>query len=150
MKNQVEAKKEIPEKDDKHFVWRFWYINKDNPFSVIKVILICIVALALFIFVMESFVQQNSIYNQISNAEEVLDDLHSDNIQMQTTIEGKISISNIKEYAEEHLGMQKLDKSQIHYLSIQDEDEVEIEDSESNIFVRIKNWFKNAVVYLKG
>ncbi|MFR3811439.1 MAG: hypothetical protein ACLTXT_02820 [Ruminococcus callidus] len=48
-------------------------------------------------------------------------------------LEGKASISNIKDYAEQHLGLQKLDQSQIQYIDIQTEDTVEIDGEEQNI-----------------
>ena len=97
-----------------------------------------------------SYVQQNEIYNEISAATSELNILRSENVRMQTELEGKASISNIKEYAEDRLGLQQLDKSQIQYLQIQLEDEVVIEDGEQNIFVKIKRKFEDIVAYLKG
>ena len=70
--------------------------------------------------------------------------------RMQTELEGKASISNIKDYAEQHLGLQKLDQSQIQYIDIQTEDTVEIDGEEQNIFVRLKHKFEDIVAYLRG
>ena len=76
--------------------------------------------------------------------------MRSENVRMQTELEGKASISNIKDYAEQHLGLQPLNKSQIQYLQIQTQDSVVIEEGEQNIFVKIKHKFEDIVAYLRG
>ena len=67
---------------------------------------------------------------------------------MQTELEGKASIRNIKDYAENHLGLQKLDQSQIQYIEIQKEDTVEIDGEEQNIFVWLKHKCEDILAYL--
>ena len=69
---------------------------------------------------------------------------------MQTQLEGQASIRNIKEYAEDRLGLQKLDRSQIQYIQIQTEDEVVVEEPDQNIFVQIKLKFNDLIAYLRG
>ena len=96
-----------------------------------------ILALVLFSLVINSYVQLNEVYSQISAAESTLNDLQSENVRMQTQLEGQASIRNIKEYAEDRLGLQKLDRSQIQYIQIQTEDEVVVEEPDQNIFVQI-------------
>lgn len=65
-------------------------------------------------------------------------------------VEGQASIRNIKEYAEDRLGLQKLDRSQIQYIQIQTEDEVVVEEPDQNIFVQIKRKFNDLIAYLRG
>ena len=83
------------------------------------------------------------VYTEISAANTQLGELRSENVRMQTELEGKASISNIKDYAEQYLGLQQLDKSQIQYIQIQTEDEVVIDAEQQNIFVTIKHWFED-------
>jgi len=115
-----------------------------------KVFIIGALALLLFSVVINSYVQLNKAYLDISEAQTQLSKLRSENVRMQTELEGKASISNIKEYAENYLGMQQLDKSQIEYIEIQTEDSVEVVEEDQNIFIRIKNWFEDFVAYLQG
>ena len=109
-----------------------------------------ILALVLFSLVINSYVQLNEVYSQISAAESTLIDLQSENVRMQTQLEGQASIRNIKEYAEDRLGLQKLDRSQIQYIQIQTEDEVVVEEPDQNIFVQIKRKFNDLIAYLRG
>ena len=69
---------------------------------------------------------------------------------MQTEIEANMSLKNVEAYAEDVLGLKKLDKSQITYIQIQNEDVVEVTQTESNIFVSIKNKLDDIVEYLFG
>lgn len=129
------------------FVFR---IDPSKRGSAIKVFLAGVLALLLFGVVINSYVQLNEVYTDISSVNAELNILRSENVRMQTELEGKASVSNIKEYAENRLGLQKLDKSQMQYLEIQTEDEVIIEDGEQNIFVKIKHKFDEIVAYLRG
>lgn len=115
-----------------------------------KVFMIGAVALIMFGIVIYSYVQLNEVYSDISDATTELDELQSENVRMQTELEGQASLSNIKEYAEDELGLQQLDKSQIQYVEVQTEDEVEIDEEDQNIFVTIKNKFEDFIAYLQG
>lgn len=129
------------------FVFR---IDPSKRGAAMKVFIAGVMALLLFSVVINSYVQLNEVYSSISDANAELNILRSENVRMQTELEGKASISNIKDYAENHLGLQKLDKSQIQYIEIQTEDTVEIDEEEQNIFVRIKHKFEDIVAYLRG
>ena len=52
-----------------------------------------------------------------------------------------MSLRNIEEYAEE-IGLKKLDKAQIWYVDIQQEDIVKIPEKDENFFVKIKRSVK--------
>lgn len=129
------------------FVFR---IDPSKRGAALKVFVAGVLALLLFSVVINSYVQLNEVYSEISSANTDLNILRSENVRMQTELEGKASISNIKDYAEQHLGLQRLDKSQIQYIEIQTEDSVVIEEGEQNIFVQIKHKFEDIVAYLRG
>ncbi len=118
--------------------------------AALKVFIAGILALLMFSVIINSYVQLTEVYSSISEANAELNTLRSENVRMQTELEGKASISNIKDYAEQHLGLQKLDQSQIQYIDIQTEDTVEIDGEEQNIFVRLKHKFEDIVAYLRG
>lgn len=131
--------------------WRkLFYIEPRKRNSIIKIAVGGILSLLLFSMVINSYVQLNEVYSQISAAQTTLSDLQSENVRMRTELEGQASIRNIKEYAEERLGLIKLERSQIQYIQIQTEDQVTVEEPEQNIFVRIKRKFNDLIAYLRG
>jgi hypothetical protein len=127
-----------------------FYIAPKKKGQALKISIVSLLAGALFYFVINSYVQLNEVYADISTATEELTELRSENVRMQTELEGQASIRNIKEYAEERLGLQKISQSQIQYIQIQTEDEVVVEEPEQNIFVKVKQWFVNLIEYLRG
>lgn len=129
---------------------KLFYIEVGKRGTLAKIMIGSILALVLFSLVINSYVQLNEVYSQISAAESTLNDLQSENVRMQTQLEGQASIRNIKEYAEDRLGLQKLDRSQIQYIQIQTEDEVVVEEPDQNIFVQIKRKFNDLIAYLRG
>lgn len=129
---------------------KLFYIESGKRGTLAKIMIGSILALVLFSLVINSYVQLNEVYSQISAAESTLNDLQSENVRMQTQLEGQASIRNIKEYAEDRLGLQKLDRSQIQYIQIQTEDEVVVEEPDQNIFVQIKRKFNDLIAYLRG
>ncbi len=129
---------------------RLFFIEPNKRGAAMKVFIAGVLALLLFSVVINSYVQLNEVYSEISTANTELNELRSENVRMQTELEGKASISNIKEYAEDYLGLQQLDRSQIQYIQIQTEDEVVIDEEEQNIFVKIKHKFEDLVAYLRG
>ncbi len=94
-------------------------------------------------------VEASSLQNQISAEAEQVDLLYSENVRMQSEIEDKTSLKNIEAYAKA-LGLKKLDKSQVEYVKLQTNNVVEIPDSDTNFFVKVKNKFYEVVEYLRG
>ncbi len=95
-------------------------------------------------------VESADIHNQINKLKREMDTIHSENVLMQTQIEGKTSLKVVEEYASEVLGMEKLDNSQIEYISLGNENAVEIPDKNENWFVNFKNSFNDFVEYIRG
>lgn len=127
---------------------RFNYNNKKHSNIGVAV---CGLVVTILLFVMiYGKVQVSALYTQISQEREVVEILESENIRMQSQIEGNMSLKNVESYAEDVLGLKKLDKSQIVYIQIQNEDVVEVVDTEQNIFVSIKEKFNSIIEYLFG
>ena len=76
--------------------------------------------------------------------------LESENVRMQTEIEEKTALKSVESYAEDILGMQKLDKSQIEYVSVSSGSVIDIPENDDNIFVKIKNGVSDFLEYLRG
>lgn len=119
--------------------------KKTNPI----VVFVCGLVVTVLLFVMiYGKVQVSALYTQISDEKSVVDILESENVRMQSEIEGNMSLKNVESYAEDVLGLKKLEKSQIVYIQIQSEDVVQVVESESNVFVKIKEKFNSLVEYL--
>ena len=95
-------------------------------------------------------VENAAIYAEIAAQAKYVDMLNSENVRMQSEIEEKTSLRSLESYAEDVLGMQKLDKSQIEYVSISNGSVVDIPENEENIFVRLKNSFSDFLEYIRG
>ncbi len=124
--------------------------NTDKKVSIFKVIVFVFLCFSLLGAVILSNVQQLQISNEITAKKQEYMNLQSENVRMQSEIAGKTSNKNIQEYAENILGMQTIDASQIEYVEIQTNDVVEIPVEEQNVFVKMKTWFDNLVEYLRG
>ena len=95
-------------------------------------------------------VENTAIHNEIAAQAQYVNMLESENVRMQSELEEKTALKSVENYAEQILGMQKLDKSQIEYVSISNGNIIDIPESNDNIFVRIKIAFEDFVEYLRG
>ena len=115
-----------------------------------KVIAAILIGGALMCGVLYSRVEDSRLQNEITAQTKQLELLRSENVRMQSEIEGKTSLKNVEDFAEDILGLKKLDKSQIEYVQLNTDNVVEIPESETNIFVRIRNKFYGLLEYLRG
>lgn len=95
-------------------------------------------------------VQTNEIYTEIAALQAEYDDLVARNVSMKSEMEGKMTVKNIEEYAENVLGLRPLNQSQIEYIQLQTEDEVIISEPESNFFVTINDYLVSFWEFLRG
>lgn len=86
-------------------------------------------------------VETNALFGEISELESELKSLQTENITLAAEYESRTSLKNVEDYAENTLGLKKLDKSQIEYVEIPGDSVIEIVEAENkNIFIRIRNW----------
>ena len=95
-------------------------------------------------------VQTNELYSEIAKAQAIYDDTLAKNASMHSEMEGKMTIKNVAEYAENVLGLKQLDQTQIRYIQLQTEDEVTIAEEESNIFVVLHKKLVEFWEFIKG
>ncbi len=91
-----------------------------------------------------------AVHAAIVEQEAIVKTLQQENTSMATRLEQKSSQKAVEEYAENVLGMQKLDNAQIEYVSLESGNKVEITESSENVFTKIRNSFDSLVEYLKG
>ncbi len=95
-------------------------------------------------------VENASVYAQVNEQNQAVKMLESENVRMRSELEEKTALGSVEDYAENILGMQKLDKSQIEYVSVSNGSEADIPETEKNIFVKIKNAFGEFLEYIRG
>ena len=105
---------------------------------------------ALLYGVIDSKVQATAIRSEINNEQMIVDTLKSENARMKTEIESKSSMKAVESYAENVLGMQKLDKSQCEYITLESGNVIEIPENTDNFFVKVKSAISDFLDYLRG
>ena len=115
--------------------------NKRRKFAAnMKIVIAAIIVLALFSIM---------TYGRVELSKSQLTTLQNENISLESELAQKTGLTKVEDFAENQLGLQKLDKSQIEYVEIDEKTTAEVVTPEdSNIFVKIKDWFKGALEYL--
>ncbi|MDR0974784.1 MAG: hypothetical protein LBL80_03720 [Ruminococcus sp.] len=115
-----------------------------------KALVWAVLAVMLLSLPLLSEAQNTELSRQIAVKEQQLDELRSENVRLMTDIESKSAIKSVQSYAEDILGMQKLDKSQIEYVSTEGGSEVIIPDYEPGFFTKLYNSFLDFLDYIGG
>ena len=122
----------------------------ENAGSAPKLLVMALAAGVLLGALIYGKVENTAIHSEIAAQTRYVEMLESENVRMQSELEEKTALKSVESYAEDILGMQKLDKSQIEYVSISNGNVVDIPENEENIFVKLRNSFNDFVEYLKG
>jgi cell division protein FtsL len=78
-----------------------------------------------------------------------LEKLQSENISLQSELAQKTNMTAVEEYAEKQLGLSKLDKSQVEYISVESQDKASVvKNEDENIFVRAKSRIAEFLEYI--
>lgn len=117
--------------------------------SIIRYFTVAAAALALLCFMIYGRVELSSLYTQQSELESKLTRLQSENVALETELAQKNGLTQAESYAENQLGLNKLEKYQIEYVEVPKPDVAEAAAPENdNIFVRIKKWFMGVLEYI--
>lgn len=117
--------------------------------SAFKAFITAVAATFLLCAIIYAKAEESRLYKEASRLENQLAVISSDNVIMQSELEAKTNIKYVEEYAENVLGLQKLDKAQIEYIELQKENVIRVTQAEDeNFFVSIKNWFNGALEYI--
>ncbi|MBR4554327.1 MAG: cell division protein FtsL [Ruminococcus sp.] len=117
--------------------------------SIIKAFLLAACALALLCYMIYGRVELSSLYSQQSELETELSRLRNENVSLESELAQKTGLTKVEEYAENQLGLKKLDKYQIEYVEVPKSKVAEADAPEDdNVFVSIKNWFMGVLEYI--
>ncbi|MCC8130220.1 MAG: septum formation inhibitor [Ruminococcus sp.] len=119
------------------------------PQNLFTIFLTAAVVFAVMFALLYGKVETNRLFGEITTLESQLSELESDNASLAAEYESKTSLKSVEECAQNVLGLEKLDKSQIEYVEVEGDTVIEVVETESsNIFVIIKNWFDDLFEYL--
>jgi cell division protein FtsL len=113
-------------------------------------LIVAVLAVSLLSMPITSEAQFTELGQQISAEQERLTELRSENVRMKTEVESKSAIKSVQTYAEDVLGMRKLDKSQIEYVDTESGSQVEIPEHETGFFTKLYNHFQEFIEYIGG
>lgn len=118
--------------------------------SVLSIVLASVLAAILLGLVIYSLDRRSTMYSEVTALNNELTLAQAENVRLQSELEGKISAKNVEDYAENVLGMKKIDSSQIKYIEIQTDDVVNIPEQDEGILDKIGNFFDSCVEYFRG
>lgn len=129
--------------------------HKKNPApvarreSAFRFFLKAVVCMAVLCAVLYGKVETNALFADIHSLENQLKELQSEYITLQAEYEARTSLKNVEDYAENVLGLKKLDKAQIEYVDMPGKSVIEIVEAENkNIFIIIRNKLNELKEYL--
>ena len=113
------------------------------------ILLTAVVVLGMMFAMLYGKVETNRLFGETAKLQEQLKALEAENVALAAEYESRTSLKNVEEYAQNTLGLKKLDKSQIEYVAFEGNTVIEVVEMEKkNIFVIIRNWFANIYEYL--
>lgn len=120
-----------------------------RDFSGLKAIALSALVLALAWGVLYSRAQVTELSAAIDAAQVELTDARSEYEYLSLTLESKTNLSTVEQIAKSQLGMTKLDKSQVTYISLTGEDSVVKPEGEvENLLSDIESGFLNLMEYI--
>lgn len=107
--------------------------EKSKRYRLSPYAFICgLLLLSLFSFKIYSDVQLNELTVEATNLGDELDKLQSEETKLNVSLEKRTDLNQIETRAQLELGLIKIDKSQIEYISLPSEDKVEVEEDTSS------------------
>ena len=124
--------------------------NDARDVAILTIVFVSLLAALLLGSVVYSLDRRNTMYNKVATLNNELELTKAENVRLQSELDSKVSAKNVEDYAENVLGMQKIDSSQIKYIKIQTGDVVSIPAQEKGIAAKIKAFFDRCVEYFRG
>lgn len=122
---------------------------KQKTVSVVAVVGICLLVAVVLGTMIYGRVEISSLCSEQTRQEEQLAQLQGENVSLQSELAQKTNMSKVEEYAENELGLKKLDKSQIEYVTVDSDSVAKVVKAEDdNVFIKIKHWFSSVLEYI--
>ncbi len=116
---------------------------------VARFVAIFILAGVLLAAIMYGRVELSSLYSRQAQLQAELEQYENENKSMESELAQKTGLTKVESYAEDELGLQKLNKSQIEYIRVKKDAVSEpVKQEDDNVFMRIKKTIGGLLEYL--
>lgn len=123
--------------------------HRHKTASVIRFFGAAVIVMSMLCYMIYGKVELTGLYSQQSKLEQELSRLTDENVSLESELAQKTGLTKVESYAEDKLGLKKLDKSQIEFIEVPKSKVAEAAaDDDSNLFVRLKNWFSGVLEYI--
>ncbi len=112
--------------------------------TVVSAVLCCAVAFS----ILYSKVELAEYTAMISEVKTQLETEQRENDRLNAELDSMVTLDNVESIAATELGLQKTQNSQINFVTLNTEKMTEVAQTDSNIFVSIKDWFYDVLEYL--
>ncbi len=116
-----------------------------NAFAMVVSAVACI---AIAFSILYSKVELSDYTAMISEVKTELDAEQRENARLNAELDSMVTLDNVENIAATELGLQKTQNSQINFVTLNTEKMTEVAQTDSNIFVSIKDWFYDVLEYL--
>jgi cell division protein FtsL len=118
--------------------------------SPVKLLVMGAVVLCFLLLIVKSHSDIAALSDNIAKVQAEVNTLASEQVRMEAQIEGRSAIRYVEDYAENVLGMRKIDKSQIDYIDVTGGNQVVLPEAEKGLFTEMKESLDEFLEYLKG
>lgn len=108
--------------------------RKNNFIKISGAVVFALAVVVVVSLIIHGQVQLTELNQQISNAQKNLEEQQSLYTQLEMKVDASISTSVVEDYAQNNLGMTKVENSQKEFIALSEGDKVEIFDEQNNGF----------------
>lgn len=118
-----------------------------TPLTLVSVAMVLGIGIMLALF-LTSKADIAAVHSEIIDAKAYVEELSQENSRMKAELEQKTSLKTVEEYAENVLGMEKLNTARIEYVSLESGNVVEISEKKSSLAAKIQSIIDRFMEYI--
>lgn len=116
--------------------------------SAFATVVCAVLCIAVAFAILYSKVELAEYTAMISEVKTQLETEQRENDRLNAELDSMVTLDNVESIAATELGLQKTQNSQINFVTLNTEKMTEVAQTDSNIFVSIKDWFYDVLEYL--
>ncbi len=116
--------------------------------SIFATVVSAVLCIAVAFSILYSKVELAEYTAMISEVKTQLETEQRENDRLNAELDSMVTLDNVESIAASELGLQKTQNSQINFVTLNTEKMTEVAQTDTNIFVSIKDWFYDVLEYL--
>lgn len=116
--------------------------------SIFATVVSAVLCIAVAFSILYSKVELAEYTAMISEVKTQLETEQRENARLNAELDSMVTLDNVESIAATELGLQKTQNSQINFVTLNTEKMTEVAQTDTNIFVSIKDWFYDVLEYL--